>query len=77
MFTVPGVFPPAGIPHLALEIDMITWSTDKLKKEIEKGHKRKWLHLPALEAELARRDVAHAASATPMEKTMTAKLPSA
>ena len=56
---------------------MITWSNDKLKKEIEKGHKRKWLHLPLLEAELARRDVAHAAAMSPTEKTMTAKLPAA
>lgn len=35
---------------------MITWSTDKLKKEIAKGEKRKWQHLPQLQAELDRRD---------------------
>lgn len=35
---------------------MITWSTDKLKKEIAKGEKRAWKHLPQLQAELARRE---------------------
>lgn len=49
---------------------MITWSTDKLKKEIAKGEKRKWCHLPQLQAELARRE----AAATPAEKVLAAKL---
>lgn len=52
---------------------MITWNNDKLKKEIEKGHKRKWVHLPLLEAELARRDAVGA----PQEKILAAKLPAA
>lgn len=49
---------------------MITWSNDKLKKEIAKGQTRKWLHLPQLEAELARRN----ADAAPAEKVIAAKL---
>jgi hypothetical protein len=53
-----------------METDMITWSNDKLKKEIAKGRMRKWVHLPQLEAELARRD----ADAAPSEKVIAAKL---
>ena len=49
---------------------MITWSTDKLKKEIAKGEKRKWQHLPQLTAELARRE---AGSPAP-EKVLAPKL---
>lgn len=49
---------------------MITWSTDKLKKEIAKGEKRKWQHLPQLQAELARRD----AGVGVQEKVLAPKL---
>ncbi|MBL8515430.1 MAG: hypothetical protein JNM76_00560 [Betaproteobacteria bacterium] len=49
---------------------MITWSTDKLNKEIAKGLKRKWRHLPHLQAELARRE----AAAAPAEKVLAPKL---
>lgn len=49
---------------------MITWSNDKLKKEIAKGAKRKWQHLPQLEAELARRE----RNGAPPEKVLAPKL---
>jgi hypothetical protein len=49
---------------------MITWSTDKLKKEIAKGEKHKWQHLPQLQAELARRESGGAAQ----EKVLAPKL---
>lgn len=48
---------------------MISWNTDKLKKEIAKGEKRKWQHLPQLQAELARRE-----SGGAQEKVLAPKL---
>ncbi|MDX2220792.1 MAG: hypothetical protein SF172_17360 [Burkholderiales bacterium] len=51
---------------------MITWSTDKLKKEIAKGEKRKWQHLPQLKAELGRREP----GASAQEKVLAPKLKS-
>lgn len=53
------------------DTDMITWSNDKLKKEIAKGAKRNWQHLPQLQAELARRE----RGGGPPEKVLAPKLP--
>jgi hypothetical protein len=52
------------------DTEMIAWSNDKLKKEIAKGAKRQWEHLPQLEAELARRE----RGAAPLEKVLAPKL---